>query len=82
MPPGTAGARNVEVTLEGDDVGSLLLRISDDGSGIEPDALASSAGFSCERCAPGRRSSEPTWRRAPDSSGTVLELWMPPPTRR
>jgi signal transduction histidine kinase len=77
------GAQHVEVTLEGNDVGKLVLRISDDGSGISPDALASSTGFGL-----------PTMRaRAADlgaeltarpqlSGGTVLELSMAPPARR
>jgi signal transduction histidine kinase len=71
------GAQHVEVTLEGDDIGSLVLRISDDGSGIEPDALASSTGFGLQtmRARAAELGAELT--TSPRlSGGTVLELSM------
>ena len=76
-------ARHVEVTLEGNDVGSLLLRISDDGSGIEPDALASSTGFGLRTMrARAAELGADLSTRPRISGGTVLELSMSPPTRR
>jgi signal transduction histidine kinase len=76
-------AQHVEVTLEGNDVGSLLLRISDDGSGIEPDALASSTGFGLRTMrARAAELGADLSTRPRISGGTVLELSMSPPTRR
>jgi signal transduction histidine kinase len=71
------GAKHVEVTLEGSDVGSLVLRIADDGSGIEPDALASSTGFGLRtmRARAAELGAEFT-ARPQVSGGTVLELSM------
>jgi signal transduction histidine kinase len=76
------GAQHVEVTLEGDDVGSLL-RISDDGSGIEPEALASSTGFGLPtmRARAAELGADLT-ARPRTSGGTVLELSMSPQAHR
>ncbi len=68
------GARHVEVALEAHDA-DCLLRISDDGSGIEPAALASGSGFGLRtmRARAADLGGELTTRdRA--SGGTVLEL--------
>jgi signal transduction histidine kinase len=77
------GAQHVEVTLEGNDVGKLVLRVSDDGSGISPDALASSTGFGLPtmRARAAELGAELTARPLL-SGGTVLELSMSPRTRR
>ena len=76
------GAQHVEVTLEGDDVRSLILRISDDGSGIEPDALTSSTGFGLQtmRARAAELGAELT-AQPQISGGTVLEVSMPRPAR-
>lgn len=68
------GARHVEVTLEARDA-RCLLRISDDGSGIEPAALASSSGFGLRtmRARAAELGAELTTRDRL-SGGTVLEL--------
>ena len=77
------GAQHVEVTLEGNDVGALLLRISDDGSGIGPDALASSTGFGLQTMS-GRAAElgADLTARPRVSGGTVLELSMSHRARR
>jgi signal transduction histidine kinase len=77
------GAQHVEVSLEGNDVGELVLRISDDGSGIPPDALESSTGFGLQtmRARAAELGAELT-ARPRLSGGTVLELSMPPRRRR
>jgi signal transduction histidine kinase len=68
------GARHVEVTLEVH-AARCLLRISDDGSGIEPAALASSTGFGLRtmRARAAELGAELTTRDRL-SGGTVLEL--------
>jgi signal transduction histidine kinase len=76
------GAQHVEVTLEGNDVGVLRLRVSDDGSGIEPDALETSTGFGLQtmRARAAELGADLTTRPRV-SGGTVLELSMVPPAR-
>jgi len=68
------GARHVEVALEAHDA-DCLLRISDDGSGIEPAALASGSGFGLRtmRARAAELGAELTTRDRL-SGGTVLEL--------
>jgi signal transduction histidine kinase len=77
------GAQHVEVTLEGGDVGNLVLRISDDGSGISPDALTSSSGFGLPamRARAAELGAELT-ARPRLAGGTVLELSVPARARR
>jgi signal transduction histidine kinase len=77
------GAQHVEVTLEGNEVGAVLLRVSDDGSGIEPDALASSTGFGLPtmRARAAELGADLT-ARPQLAGGTVLELSMAPRSRR
>jgi signal transduction histidine kinase len=77
------GAQNVEVTLEGNAVGALLLRISDDGCGIELDALASSTGFGLRTMRARAAELGADLTAGPRvSGGTVLELSMSPPSQR